>query len=166
MHSSRMRTLRFSGRRGWGGGCLPGGGGRGGLPDRMTDTCKNITKTLKIPCSKSSERRGVVAHKYQKPLQRSVNVQIRAAEHSCSGARKSVAVARFITARKRSLRQGYMFTCVCLSMGGGCMVPEGLCAWSGGAPGGDPPRRLLLRAVRILLECTLDKSKMQKALNT
>ena len=28
-------------------------------------------------------------------------------------------------------------------------------AWSWGVPGGDPPRRLLLRAVRILLECIL-----------
>ena len=40
---------------------------------------------------------------------------------------------------------------------------RGVCAWSGGGgcvpgpggPGGDPPRRLLLRAVRILLECIL-----------
>ena len=28
-------------------------------------------------------------------------------------------------------------------------------AWSWGVPGGDPPGRLLLRAVRILLECIL-----------
>ena len=54
----------------------------------------------------------------------------------------------FITARKRSLGQGNMFTDVCLSTGGGGV-------WSGGVPGGDPPRRLLLRAVRILLECIL-----------
>ena len=59
----------------------------------------------------------------------------------------------------------------------GCLVPEGVCSWGGvpapgeggshslgGCPGpwgecplsGDPlPRRLLLRAVRILLECIL-----------
>ena len=64
-----------------------------------------------------------------------------------------------IIARKRSLGQGNMYTGVCLSTGGWCMVPGG-CAWSrgvhgpGGVPGGDP-RRLLLRAVRILLECIL-----------
>ena len=53
------------------------------------------------------------------------------------------------------------------SRGGGCLVPgwgvpgpggvwsrrEG--AWLGGVAGGDPPGRLLLRAVRILLECIL-----------
>ena len=37
--------------------------------------------------------------------------------------------------------------------------PGGVCcwggAWSGGVPCGDPPGRLLLRAVRILLECIL-----------
>ena len=42
---------------------------------------------------------------------------------------------------------------------GGCLVPgRGLVlggAWSQGKPGGDPPGRLLLRAVRILLECIL-----------
>ena len=36
---------------------------------------------------------------------------------------------------------------------GGCLVPGGLVL--GGVPGGDPPGRLLLRAVRILLECIL-----------
>ena len=47
-----------------------------------------------------------------------------------------------------------------LSRGG--LVPGGLCAWSVGVwsqevPGGEPPlpRQLLLRAVRILLECIL-----------
>ena len=34
----------------------------------------------------------------------------------------------FVTARKRSLGQGNMFTGVCLSTGGVCMVPGG--AWS------------------------------------
>ena len=85
---------------------------------------------------------------------------------------------QFITARKRSLGQGNMFTGVCLSTGG-CLVPVGgvwsrVGAWSrgacsggclhlGGVParggsgprgvsGGDPP---LLRTVRILLECIL-----------
>ena len=80
------------------------------------------------------------------------------------------------TARKRSLGQGNMFTGMCLSTGG-CMVwggawfgggegvhgPGGV--WSGGVhgagvhgPGGclvETPRRLLLRAARILLECIL-----------
>ena len=41
---------------------------------------------------------------------------------------------------------------------GGCLVrgsaAEGGCL-VGGVPGGDPPGRLLLRAVRILLECIL-----------
>ena len=41
----------------------------------------------------------------------------------------------------------------CLAAGGG--VPaRGGCAWSGW-PVGNPPGRLLLRAVRILLECIL-----------
>ena len=86
-----------------------------------------------------------------------------------------------ITARKRSLGQGYILTSVCqefcsqggLVLGGclvqwgvpglggvpgpgGCLVQEGV--WSRGVPGGDPPGRLLLRAVRILLECILVKN--------
>ena len=55
------------------------------------------------------------------------------------------------TARKRSLGQGNMLTGVCLSTGG-YLVPGG---FGLGVPGGDPPGRLLLRAVRILLECIL-----------
>ena len=52
------------------------------------------------------------------------------------------------------------FTAVCLSTGGvpapGVVPgPGGRGAWSRGVPGGDPPGRLLLRAVRILLECIL-----------
>ena len=41
---------------------------------------------------------------------------------------------------------------------GGCLVLGGVCCWGvpgGGVPGGDPPGRLLLRVVRILLECIL-----------
>ena len=77
------------------------------------------------------------------------------------------------TARKRSLGQGNIFTSVCqefCSQGGrvpgpgGYLVPGG--AWSRGClvPGGawsqegvwrTPPGRLLLRALRILLECIL-----------
>ena len=49
---------------------------------------------------------------------------------------------------------------------GGCLIPGGLLwgvsapgggVWSRGVPGGDPspPGQLLLRAVRILLECIL-----------
>ena len=38
---------------------------------------------------------------------------------------------------------------------GGCLLSRGWGASSGGVPGGDPPGRLLLRAVRILLECIL-----------
>ena len=41
---------------------------------------------------------------------------------------------------------------VCLSTGGGVV-------WSWGVPGGDPPR-LLLRAVRIILECILVAMKV------
>ena len=58
------------------------------------------------------------------------------------------------------LGQGYIFTGVCDSVHRGrvCLIPGGG-AWSGGSapvgPGGDPPGRLLLRAVRILLECIL-----------
>ena len=88
----------------------------------------------------------------------------------------------FVTARKRSLGQGNMFTGVCVFTGGGawsggawsqgvpgpggvpgprgCLVPAGCLVWGrylvpGGVPGGDPPGRLLLRALRILLECIL-----------
>ena len=76
----------------------------------------------------------------------------------------------FIAARKRSLGQGNMFTDVCLSTGEG-LVPAAGGAWSlfqwGEVPGpggclvpgvggcGDPPWRLLLWVVRILLECIL-----------
>ena len=73
--------------------------------------------------------------------------------------------------------EGYVFTPVCQSFSsqggawswgclllgvpgpGGCLVPGG--AWCRGVPGAGgfpeetPPRRLLLRAVRILLECIL-----------
>ena len=61
-------------------------------------------------------------------------------------------VDTIFTARKRSLGQG--FTGVCLSTGGGAWS-RGVGVWSRGVPGGDPPGRLLLRAVRILLECIL-----------
>ena len=40
-----------------------------------------------------------------------------------------------------------------MSARGGCLLPGGVC--SGGVPGGDPQGRLLLRAVRILLDCIL-----------
>ena len=74
------------------------------------------------------------------------------------------------------LREGNVFTGVCDSVHGGVPGPGGawsrggVCsqggAWSRGVsapggvcsrgdPGGDPPGRLLLRAVRILLECIL-----------
>ena len=55
----------------------------------------------------------------------------------------------------------------CLAAGlQGDLLPGGACSWWGGGvcsqgrsalgvPGGDPPGRLLLRAVRILLECIL-----------
>ena len=59
-----------------------------------------------------------------------------------------------ITARKRSLGQGNMFTGVCLSTGGGVPGPGG-CLVPGGAWWRSPPEQLLLRAVRNLLECIL-----------
>ena len=40
-----------------------------------------------------------------------------------------------------------------MSAPGGCLLPGG--SGPRGVPGGDPPERLLLRAVRILLECIL-----------
>ena len=61
-----------------------------------------------------------------------------------------------------------MLTGVCLSTRGGGLVPGvpgpggvwsggrgGGLVWEGAVPGGNPPKRLLLRAVRILLECIL-----------
>ena len=73
------------------------------------------------------------------------------------------------------LGQGYIFTGVCHSVNrggvwswGGCLLPGGL-FWGGsgpggsarGVPGGDPPGRPLLWAVRILLECILVSSRIQ-----
>ena len=61
------------------------------------------------------------------------------------------------------LGQGYIFTGICHSVNkegassrgvGGCFLLGGVCFLPGGS-GGDPPGRLLLRAVRILLECIL-----------
>ena len=63
-----------------------------------------------------------------------------------------------VTARKRSLGQGNMFTGVCLSTVG-CLVPGGLVP-VGGCLAETPRGRPLLRAVRILLECILVKSKI------
>ena len=63
------------------------------------------------------------------------------------------------TARKRSLGQGNIFRSVCQEFcpqwGGGVWSRGGV--WSGGClvPGGGSPGRLLLRAVRILLEYIL-----------
>ena len=84
---------------------------------------------------------------------------------------------QLITARKRSLGQGNIFTSMCQEFcsQGRCAIPaciaggipaclaaglQGGCLLLGGGlllgvPGGDPPGRLLLRAVRILLECIL-----------
>ena len=57
------------------------------------------------------------------------------------------------------LGQGYIFTGVCDSVHRGVPGPGGVCSRGGSAmgrvPGGDPPGRPLLRAVRILLECIL-----------
>ena len=83
-----------------------------------------------------------------------------------------------ITARKRSLGQGNIFAPVCHSVHGGGVWSRGVCLlWGeGGAcsqgghlvPGGgcllwgslvETPRRLLLRAVRILLGCILVSTK-------
>ena len=71
--------------------------------------------------------------------------------------------APFITVRKRRLGQGNMFTGVYLSTGG---VPGAGDAWSWGVPGGDThPGRLLLRAVRILLEYILVSSEIKINVN-
>ena len=43
---------------------------------------------------------------------------------------------------------------VAAGVGGACSRGRG-CLGLGEVPGGDPPERLLLRAVRILLECIL-----------
>ena len=78
------------------------------------------------------------------------------------------------TARKRSLRWLCFYTCQSVILfTGGCLFPGvGLPGPGGSTPGGclllgdawshggvwsrgDPPRRLLLRVVRILLECIL-----------
>ena len=96
---------------------------------------------------------------------------------------------QIVTARKRSLEQGNIFTPVCHSVhrgrgllpggglvqgglvrggsgpGGLCLLQEGACSGGVSAPGGvcawwRPPRRLLLRAVRILLECILVSNKL------
>ena len=75
----------------------------------------------------------------------------------------------FITARKRSLGQGNMSTPVCHSVHRGAVWSKrgawsrggwswGCLVWGVPGPGGAwwrPPGRLLLRAVRILLECIL-----------
>ena len=54
------------------------------------------------------------------------------------------------------LGQGYVFTRVCDSVHRGGVPAPGGGSSPKGVPGGDPPpRRLLLRAVRILLECIL-----------
>ena len=48
-----------------------------------------------------------------------------------------------------------LLTGVCFLLGGGVLPPGGVSAPGGGLAGGGPPGRLLLRAVRILLECIL-----------
>ena len=71
-----------------------------------------------------------------------------------------------ITSRKRGLGQGNIFRSVCQEFcpQGGCLLPGGYLVWGGCLLGGvcsqggawwRPPQRLLLRAVRILLECIL-----------
>ena len=92
-------------------------------------------------------------------------------EYLFPGKRHQTKYSPLITARKRSLGQGNMLTGVCLSTGGvvagpgECMVRGGVCCQGGACsrggmvPGGGawwkPSRRLLMRAVRILLECIL-----------
>ena len=64
-------------------------------------------------------------------------------------------IACIFTGRKRSLGQGNIFRSVCQEFcpqGGGGV---GQCLLRGEGNGGDPPGRLLLRAVHILLECIL-----------
>ena len=89
-----------------------------------------------------------------------------------------------VTGRKRRLGQGNIFALVCHSVHGGCLVrgvsgPRGCLVpgvpgatgvrGPGGVPGprgvllpGRPPRRLLLRAVRILLECILVEFRRER----
>ena len=74
--------------------------------------------------------------------------------------------------------QGYIFTGACDSVNRGVLPPGGVPPLGGvlplggasslgggtssqGGPGGDPLGRLLLRAVRILLECILVKKSKQ-----
>ena len=77
-----------------------------------------------------------------------------------------------ITARKRSLGQGNVFTPVCLFIGGICI--QGVSAFGGSASGGSasrgvgqtPPFRILRdivteRPVRILLECILVSHRLR-----
>ena len=80
---------------------------------------------------------------------------------------------QFITARKRSLGQGNIFAPVCHSVHrGGGLVPGGPGGvWSGGVwsrrgAWWRPPGRLLLRSVRILLECILVYIKGRPLLST
>ena len=69
-----------------------------------------------------------------------------------------------VTARKRSLGQGNIFIGVCQEIcSWGVSAPGGVFSWGVSAPGVcllrgclvETPRRILLRAVRILLECIL-----------
>ena len=70
--------------------------------------------------------------------------------------------SHIFTTRKRSLGQGHIFTSMCqefCSQGGGAWSGRGgvglLLVGGGGCLVENPPGRLLLRAVRILLECIL-----------
>ena len=91
--------------------------------------------------------------------------------HGCVFRRKYLATVIYFYRSQTKLGQGNIFTPVCHSVHGGGLLPGGACSWGGAwsrgyAPGGclvqglggarwRPPGRLLLRAVRILLECIL-----------